>query len=54
MDVHEFQRAAITALQTSVDWQAQIAERLGVELRTVLLWIDNEEIPSGRMTRFPR
>ena len=45
MDVHEFQRAAITALQTSVDWQAQIAERLGVELRTVLLWIDNEEVP---------
>lgn len=45
MTADEFTAAAIAILRTSVGWQTKIAERLGVNRRTVVRWLAAGETP---------
>lgn len=45
MDAKKFQATSIAILRTAVGWQSRIAERLGIESRTVRRWIKQGQTP---------
>lgn len=52
MTIDEFRTAAVAILRSAIGWQTAIAQRLGIEARTVRRWLAAGEIPvwvDGRM-----
>lgn len=45
MTIDDFTSTSIALLRTAVGWQTRIAERLGVDSRTVRRWLHAREVP---------